>query len=178
MARYLLIDLEVNRVPLSLAANHRRGFMEILLCDWLTPRVGQDWRRGRLVDILKWTVKVKILCEPTEGFTNFQELELHIRSSHVLNGLPYGYPLYRKNPLNPDLLMSQSKSALLPPRKEKVRSFLILKSIRNWAQKIVNYASVSYRPPRVRSRYNSTSHFDKKSKQLICCWPQSTFKTC
>ena len=58
-----------------------------------------------------------------QGFTNFQELELHIRSSHVLNGLPYGYPLYRKNPLSAELLMSQSKSAILPPRKEKV-SFL------------------------------------------------------
>ena len=35
-----------------MAANQCRGFMEILPCDWLTPRVGQGWRRGRLVDIL------------------------------------------------------------------------------------------------------------------------------
>ena len=34
---YLLIDLDVNLVPLSVAANQRQGFMEILHCDWLPP---------------------------------------------------------------------------------------------------------------------------------------------
>ena len=29
---YLLIDLNVNLVPLAAAANHRRGFVEILYC--------------------------------------------------------------------------------------------------------------------------------------------------
>ena len=48
---YLLIDLDVNLVPLSLEANQRRVFMEILLCDWLTPRLGKDWRRGRKADM-------------------------------------------------------------------------------------------------------------------------------
>ena len=50
---YLLIDLDVNLVPLSVAANQRRGFTEVLHCDWLPPKVGQDLRRGRLVDISK-----------------------------------------------------------------------------------------------------------------------------
>ena len=40
---YLLIDLHVNLVPLSVAANQRRGFMEILHCDWLHPKVGQNY---------------------------------------------------------------------------------------------------------------------------------------
>ena len=49
--KYLLIDLDVNLFPLSVAANQRPGFSEILHCDWLPPKVGQDWLRGRLVDI-------------------------------------------------------------------------------------------------------------------------------
>ena len=36
-------------VPLSVAANQWRGFMGILHCDWLPPKVGQNWRRGRLI---------------------------------------------------------------------------------------------------------------------------------
>ena len=48
---YLLIDLFVNRVPHPVAADRRRVFLQVLHCDWLPPRVGQDWRRGRLVDI-------------------------------------------------------------------------------------------------------------------------------
>ena len=39
---YLLIDLDANLVPLSVAANQRRAFTEILHCDWLPPKVGQD----------------------------------------------------------------------------------------------------------------------------------------
>ena len=38
-------------VLLSLAANQRQGFMEILHSDWLMPKVGQNLRRGRLVNI-------------------------------------------------------------------------------------------------------------------------------
>ena len=37
---YLLNDFNVNLVELSVAANQRRGFMEILNCDWLPPKVG------------------------------------------------------------------------------------------------------------------------------------------
>ena len=47
---YLLTDLDVNLVRLSVEANQRRGFTEILHCDWLPPKVGQDGCRGRLVD--------------------------------------------------------------------------------------------------------------------------------
>ena len=46
---YLLIDLDVNLVPLSVAANQWRGYMEIPHCDWLPLKVGQDWRRGWLI---------------------------------------------------------------------------------------------------------------------------------
>ena len=49
---YLLIDLDVNLVLFLVAANQRRVFMEIFHCDWLQPRVGQDRRVRRLVDIL------------------------------------------------------------------------------------------------------------------------------
>ena len=49
---YLLMDLDVNLVPLSVAANQRREFMKILHCDWLPPKVGQEWRRGRFQDIV------------------------------------------------------------------------------------------------------------------------------
>ena len=38
---YLLIDLDVNLVPLSVAANQRGGFMAIVNCDWLPTKVGQ-----------------------------------------------------------------------------------------------------------------------------------------
>ena len=51
--KYLLIDLDGVRVPLSLAANQRRGFMEIWHCDWLSPKVGHRRRRCPLVDISK-----------------------------------------------------------------------------------------------------------------------------
>lgn len=54
-----------------------------------------------------------------KGFNNLQDLEIHIRSSHVLNGLPYGYPLYRK-PMNADMMLASQKTHILPPRKEKV----------------------------------------------------------
>ena len=40
--RYLLIDLDVNLVPLSVTANQLQGFMEIRHCDWLLPRLVQD----------------------------------------------------------------------------------------------------------------------------------------
>ena len=39
---YLLIDLDVNLVPLSVAANQRRGLMEIINCDWLLLIVKHD----------------------------------------------------------------------------------------------------------------------------------------
>ena len=55
---YLLIDLDGVRVPLSLAANQRRGFMEIRHCDWLSPKVGHGRRRGGLVDIFKNKKKI------------------------------------------------------------------------------------------------------------------------
>lgn len=54
-----------------------------------------------------------------KGFSNLSDLELHVRSSHVLNGMPYGYPLYRKHNLTESLLENQSHS-LIPQRKEKV----------------------------------------------------------
>ena len=44
---YLIIDLDVNFVRLSVAANQRPEFLEILNSDWLSPKMGQDWRRGR-----------------------------------------------------------------------------------------------------------------------------------
>ena len=50
---------------------------------------------------------------------DFNTVQLHIRSSHVLNGLPYGYPLYRKA-VNPEMVLSTQKSHILPIRKEKV----------------------------------------------------------
>ena len=50
---YLLIVLDVNFVQFLVAANHRRVFMEIFHCDWLQPKVGQDRRLSRLVDIFK-----------------------------------------------------------------------------------------------------------------------------
>ena len=37
----LLIDLDVNLVPLSVTANQQRGFMEILHFDWLLPKVNK-----------------------------------------------------------------------------------------------------------------------------------------
>ena len=40
---YQLIDLEVNLVPFLVAANQRRGFMEILHCDWQPPEVAVRW---------------------------------------------------------------------------------------------------------------------------------------
>ena len=47
-----LIDLDGVYVPLSLAANERRGFMEIRHCDWLARKVEHGRRRGRLVDMV------------------------------------------------------------------------------------------------------------------------------
>ena len=55
---YLIIDLDVNLVPLSVAANQRGGFMRRFHCDWLLPKVGQDWRRGQLVDIIVFIVSI------------------------------------------------------------------------------------------------------------------------
>ena len=39
---YLVIDVGVNLVQLSVAANKRRGSTEILHCDWILPKVGHD----------------------------------------------------------------------------------------------------------------------------------------
>ena len=39
---YVLIDVDVNVVPLAVKANQRRGFMEILVGDWLPQKVGQN----------------------------------------------------------------------------------------------------------------------------------------
>ena len=55
---YLLIDLDGVRVPLLLAANQRREFMELGHCDWLSRKVGHGRRRGPLVYIM---VKINVI---------------------------------------------------------------------------------------------------------------------
>ena len=48
---YLLVDLDVNLALLSMAANQRWEFEEILYWDRLPPKVRREWRQSRLVDI-------------------------------------------------------------------------------------------------------------------------------
>ena len=51
LMRYLLIDLDVNLVRFSTPANRSGELSQIRVADWLPPRVGQEWSRGRLLDI-------------------------------------------------------------------------------------------------------------------------------
>ena len=58
---YLLIDLDVNIVSLSVEANKRQRIMETLhsgVCDLMPPKVVQNLRRGRLEDILSVILSV------------------------------------------------------------------------------------------------------------------------
>ena len=48
----ILIDLDISLALLSAAANHRGVFTCILLTDWLPPKVRQDSRVDRLVNMV------------------------------------------------------------------------------------------------------------------------------
>lgn len=72
---YLVIDLDVNIVPLSAVGNLRREFM-----NWLPSRVERDWCRGRLVDIqVLFGQCVSVLLRLTTHWAQFDTLSVFER---------------------------------------------------------------------------------------------------